>query len=134
MCRLGSRLFFEFTAAALGDAVAWEGLADSVAVEVRRHGAPAVPVSPQAGPPAPAKTAAHDPAIESAPPHAVMRSPAALAAPPPLPRDIAAPRVAGSTAVRIDNSNNSNNIITNITTNNNNAKASNFGNTAIVLL
>ena len=38
--RLGSRLYYEFTEVALSDGAAWERLADSVAVEVRRHGAP----------------------------------------------------------------------------------------------
>merc|ERR1719272_908109 len=53
---LGSRLYYEFTAAVLGDGAAWERLADNVAVEVRRHGAPApTPASPQAAPPAPAE-------------------------------------------------------------------------------
>ena len=40
--RLGSRLYYEFTAQALGDAPSWERLADAVAVEVRRH-APSAP-------------------------------------------------------------------------------------------
>ena len=44
--RLGSRLYYEFTATALGSAADWERIADSVAVEVRRHGAP--PPVPQA--------------------------------------------------------------------------------------
>ena len=35
--RLGSRLYYEFTAQALDDAPSWERLADAVAVEVRRH-------------------------------------------------------------------------------------------------
>ena len=39
--RLGSRLYYAFTPAVLGDSVEWQRLADSVAVEVRRHGAPA---------------------------------------------------------------------------------------------
>ena len=46
--RLGSRLYYEFKATALGDVVEWERLADSVAVEVRRHGAPP-PELPAAG-------------------------------------------------------------------------------------
>ena len=44
--RLGSRLYYEFTATALGSAAGWERVTDSVAVEVRRHGAP--PPVPQA--------------------------------------------------------------------------------------
>ena len=42
---LGSRLYYEFTEAALAEHANWERLADSVALEVRRHGAPA-PHSP----------------------------------------------------------------------------------------
>ena len=105
----------------LGDGAAWERLADSVAVEVRRHGAPApAPASPQAAPPAPAEAVG-----ESVPLRAVMQSPAALAVqvplpPPPLPRDIAAPPVAASTVVHIDNSR-----VINST--------SNFGNTIVLL-
>ena len=108
----------------LGDGAAWERLADSVAVEVRRHGAPApAPASPQAAPPAPAEAVG-----ESVPPRAVMQSPTALAVqvplppPPPLSRDITAPPVTVSTTVVhnvIDNSR---------------ANTSNFGNTSIVLL
>ena len=37
---LGSRLYYEFTEAALGNDEDWERVADSVAREVRRHGAP----------------------------------------------------------------------------------------------
>ena len=43
---------FELTAAALRDDAAWDSLADSVAVEVRRNGASA-PVNPQSAPTAP---------------------------------------------------------------------------------
>ena len=41
MRRLGSRLYYEVTEAVLSSEAEWERLADSVAVEVRRHGAPA---------------------------------------------------------------------------------------------
>ena len=37
---LGSRLYYEFTEAALSNAAEWERVADSVSQEVRRHGAP----------------------------------------------------------------------------------------------
>ena len=45
LCRLGSRLYYDFTAQALDDATSWERLADSVAVEVRRHAPAATPVA-----------------------------------------------------------------------------------------
>ena len=38
---LGSRLYYEFTAATLGSRVEWQRVADGVAQEVRRHGGPA---------------------------------------------------------------------------------------------
>ena len=41
---LGSRLYYEFTEAALSNGEDWERVADGVAQEVRRHGAPA-PIS-----------------------------------------------------------------------------------------
>ena len=44
---LGSRLYYEFTEAALADQANWERLADGVAVEVRRH-APSAGVELQA--------------------------------------------------------------------------------------
>ena len=43
--RLGSRLYYEFTATVLADDSAWESLADRVAAEVRRQGAPAAPAA-----------------------------------------------------------------------------------------
>jgi len=43
--RLGSRLYYDFTAQALDDATSWERLADSVAVEVRRHSPAAIPIA-----------------------------------------------------------------------------------------
>ena len=48
--RLGSRLYYEFTEAALSNEAEWERLADSVAMEERRS----VPVGTGAG------TAAHE--------------------------------------------------------------------------
>ena len=130
--RLGSRLYFEFTAAALSDGAAWEGLADGVAVEVRRHGAPTVPA------PAPAEAAAH--VGEAAAPPTIVPAPAALAAAaPPAMREVSAPGVAGgvSSVVHIDSGNRyANNIsttnTTTTTTNNNNSCYN--GNTSIVLL
>ena len=47
--RLGSRLYFEFTAKALGDAAEWERVAVGMAQEVRRHGAPLPSSAAQAG-------------------------------------------------------------------------------------
>ena len=133
--RLGSRLYFEFTAAALSDGAAWEGLADGVAVEVRRHGAPTAP--------APAEAAAHGVVGEVAAPPTAVPAPAALAAAaPPATREVSAPGAAGgvSSVVHIDNSNSSttnNNInryANTVGNNNNNNNNNNNGNTSIVLL
>ena len=66
--RLGSRLYYEFTEAALSDGVAWERLADGVAVEVRRHGAPA----PSNPPPMGAGAVAVKAATSASPPPAKM--------------------------------------------------------------
>ena len=124
--RLGSRLYFEFTAAALSDGAAWEGLADGVAVEVRRHGAPTAP--------APAEAAAHGVVGEVAAPPTMVPAPAALAAAaPPAVREVSAPGAAGgvSSVVHIDNSNSSR-YANNSTTSWSNT--SNNGNTSIVLL
>ena len=125
--RLGSRLYFEFTAAALGDGAAWEGLADGVAVEVRRHGALTGPA------PALAEAAAHGAVGEVAAPPTMVPAPTALAAaPPPAMREVSAPGVAGgvSSVVHVDNNSNSNRYANNSTTTTNN----NSGNTSIVLL
>ena len=48
---LGSRLYYEFTEAALAERANWERLADGVAVEVRRH-APSAGAELQAAAPA----------------------------------------------------------------------------------
>ena len=137
--RLGSRLYFEFTAAALGDGAAWEGLADGVAVEVRRHGAPAS-ADPQSSPPASAATAvaAHDgsrepSAGEAAPTPVMALSPTSLAAP-------TATRGGGASAgvsvksVHVDNRT-TNHTNTNTNTNNNigNSISSSSHDTSMVL-
>ena len=121
--RLGSRLYFEFTAAALSDGAAWEGLADGVAVEVRRHGAPTAP--------APAEAAAHGVVGEVAAPPTMVPAPAALtAAGPPAMREVTVPGVGSgvSSVVHIDNRRAYANNSATTTTN------SNSGNTSIVLL
>ena len=87
----------------LGDGAAWERLADSVAVEVRRHGAPA-----KAAPPEPAEAAAPATKVvvgEATPPQTAMLSQAALPAPPLLAQGIAGLHVPASTIVHIDNRN-----------------------------
>ena len=116
--RLGSRLYFEFTAAALGDDVAWEGLADGVAVEVRRHGA-APPSSPQSVvtvPAAPAEVAVQDGEVDAtaAASPAKVLAPAAVAPRSPMHR-VAAPAGVGSSSsvVHVDNRNTVNHNITN---------------------
>ena len=66
--RLGSRLYYAFTEAVLSDGVAWERLADSVAVEVRRHGAP----PPSNPPPMAAAVVAGEAASSASPPPVKM--------------------------------------------------------------
>ena len=130
-CRLGSRLYYEFVATALGDDVAWERLADSVAVEVRRHGAPA-PASPDAAPkvPPPAVVAAPDGMGEAAAPAATVLAPTALL--PTATRGVAAPAGMGaststsSLVMHVDNHS-----VTNASNFGNN---SNTTNSSIVLL
>ena len=126
-CRLGSRLYFEFTAGALGDGAAWEGLADSVAVEVRRHGAPA-PASRRSAPTATAGPAAQvtaqDGVGEAAVAPAMVLAPTALAAAAAA-RGVAGAAGAGmSSVVHVDNRNNS----VNTSNSNSNFGNSNFGN------
>ena len=126
--RLGSRLYFEFTAAALSDGAAWEGLADSVAVEVRRHGAPA-PASRRSAPTATAGPAAQvtaqDGVGEAAVAPAMVLAPTALAAAAAA-RGVAAAAGAGmSSIVHVDNRNN---IVTNNSNSNTSNGNSNFGN------
>ena len=134
--RLGSRLYFEFTAAALGDGAAWEGLADGVAVEVRRHGAPA-PADPQSAPPAPAATAvtAHDgsrepSAGEFAPPPVMALAPTSLAAPTPG-RGGGAPAGVSVNSVHVDNRTTNH---TNTNSNIGNRSQVTIGNTSLILL
>ena len=105
-CRLGSRLYYEFVATALGDDVAWERLADSVAVEVRRHGAPA----PSSATPAGAGTAAAqdiDSVGEAAAPPAKTVAGAELTVAPM--REVAAPSVGVSSIVNTTRSTVNNN-------------------------
>ena len=128
--RLGSRLYFEFTAAALGDGAAWEGLADSVAVEVRRHGAPA-PASLRAAPAATAGPAAQvtaqDGVGEAAVAPAMVLAPTALAAAAAA-RGVAGAAGAGmSSVVHVDNHSNS-------VTNTSNSNIGNTSTNNIVLL
>ena len=61
---LGSRLYFEFTEAALSNDEDWERVADSVAREVRQHGAPLPSDSPAAQ--AVAETASPQEAVDDA--------------------------------------------------------------------
>ena len=132
-CRLGSRLYYEFMATVLGDAVAWERLADSVAVEVRRHGAPA-PVSPDAAPKTtpPAVVAAPDGMGEAAAPAAAVLTPMALL--PTATRAVAAPTGMGaststsSLVMHVDNRSS----VTNASNFGNSSK--NIANNSIVLL
>ena len=118
---LGSRLYYEFTEAALSNAQDWERVADSVSQEVRRHGAP--PPSSQA-------------AAEARPQEAVDVVAAAVTAvadAPAAPSRTTIPAAAGSSPMReaaagvsvssvVHNSNATNNFNNNI------------GNTSIVLL
>ena len=135
--RLGSRLYFAFTGAVLGDGAAWEGLADGVAVEVRRHGAapPESRRSAPAAPPAPAEAVAQDGVGEAAAaPAARVVTPTALATPLPT-RGAAAPAgVGASSVVHVDNHStiSHNTTIANSSSNSN----SNVGNTfsSVVLL
>ena len=122
MCRLGSRLFYEFTAAALSDGMVWERLLDSVAVEVRRHGAPAAQ-APQ--PPAEGEAAA---------PPAMILAPAALAAVPLSVREGTAPDVGVSSVVHSRSTNNTHNNYIRTNTSNSGTNNTNFGNTSIVLM
>ena len=123
--RLGSRLYFEFTGAALDDGAAWEGLADGVAVEVRRHGAPAPAVRPSA-PTAPAVRA--EVAVLGGVGAAAPVPTAMVEAPVPARGDAAPAGVGASSIVHVDN----HNIINN--TNNNNSGNTSTTIASIVLL
>ena len=130
--RLGSRLYFEFTAKALDDSVEWERVADSVAVEVQRHGAPP-----------PSSAAATQAKAESVPQYAEGQV-AAVAPAPQSPTGVAlaargAPLAGLGAAVGVSVSSVHNNYITTSTSSNSisNPKAYysvNTGNTSIVLL
>ena len=72
---LGSRLYYEFTATVLSDATLWERLNDSVAAEVRRHGAPPPSSGPMAH--AVAKAAPQEAAGKAAAAQAVQKGPVA---------------------------------------------------------
>ena len=140
--RLGSRLYFEVTAKALDDSVEWERVADSVAVEVQRHGAP---------PPSSAAAAAAQAMVESVPQDAAAQV-AAVAPAPQSPASVAlaargAPlagfgAAAGVSVNSVHNKSNaatttrSNSNVSNSTNNinNNSVSNTNTGNTSIVLL
>ena len=119
---LGSRLYYEFTEAVLSSGEDWERIADSVAQEVRRHGAP--PATAQA-------------AVEARPQQAMDADVAAVAhavpkgtavARPPQMREAAAGVSVSSHATKNTSIHNNNNSTSNSTSN------SNSGNTSIVLL
>ena len=117
---LGSRLYYEFTEAVLGSGEDWERIADSVAQEVRRHGAP--PPTAQA-------------AAEARPQQAIDADVAAVAHAVPKGTAVARPlqRMRDAAAGVSVSSVTTNN--TNIHTNNsNNSSNNNSGNTSIVLL
>ena len=76
---LGSRLYYEFTEAALSSGEDWERVADGVAQEVRRHGAPA----PSSGPTVQA-------VAEGARPQEAVDVAVATAAQPAVPKGIVA--------------------------------------------
>ena len=121
---LGSRLYYEFTEAALSNVAEWERVADGVSQEVRRHGAP--PPSSEAA------AKAVDVAVVVAPaaPGVPARKAAAVVGSLPL-RDVAA-GVSVSSVVHNSNatrySNNNNSISNSISNNSNNSV------TSIVLL
>ena len=130
--RLGSRLYYEFVSTALGDDVAWERLADSVAVEVRRHGAPS-PASRRAAPAATvgpaAQVTAQDGVGEATVAPAMVLAPTALAAAAAA-RGVAGAAGAGmSSVVHVDNRNNSVTNTSNTSNSNSNSNSSSsFGN------
>ena len=122
MHRLGSRLYYDFTGQALGDATRWERLADSVAVEVRRHAPAATPV-----------------AVASATPPQTTQGGGVVAAPKPTALPVVteprgqvqvAPASAGGATPSVSVSN-----IVNNSTNFNNSNSNNSNiNTSIVLM
>ena len=131
---LGSRLYYEFTEAALGNDEDWERVADSVAREVRRHGAPL----PSAGAAAQAvvETASPQEAVDDAVPAVVDSAvPTGLAAMRPAPTREAAGGVSVSSVAHIS-SNHASNYSTTDSNNINNSSniVNNIGSTSIVLL
>ena len=130
--RLGSRLYYEFTAKVLGDAVAWERLTDSVALEVQRHGAPVLSSTP------PPKDA---PAVEAAAPHTEVAEAkfTAMAAPAmasPM-RGAVAPSVSVSSVAHSESSSNKAsmwNITANNSSNLNSGNTNSVSSTTFVLL
>ena len=130
MRRLGSRLYYEFTEAALSSEAEWERLTDSVAVEVRRHGAPAPssasPTTEAGAGKAVTQASGGKPAAPSAK-AAVVPAPAktvAGAAPVLAPvREVATPSVGVSSVVHttVNNNNINSNNSTNSTNNSNNS-------------
>ena len=116
---LGSRLYYEFTEAVLGSGEDWERIADSVAQEVRRHGAP--PPTAQA-------------AVEARPQGATDAHLTATVAQ-TVPKGsvvVRAPQMReAATGVSVSSVNIHN---INSTTNNNNSTNNNSANTSIVLL
>ena len=137
---LGSRLYYEFTEAVLGDDEDWERVADSVAREVRRHGAPL----PSAGPTvqAVAETGRAQEAVgDDAALAAVVAASAVrtgLAAVRPAPTREAAGGVSVSSIAHNSSNHVSNDSTTDRSVNINNNSNSNIGNivnnTSIVLL
>ena len=133
--RLGSRLYFEFTGAALSDVAAWESLADGVAVEVRRHGVTAPAESAAAAAAAHDGSREHDTSDAALPPAILAPMPPAILALPPTP-GLLAPAGVSVNIVHVDNrtTNHSNRT----TTHNNSLANTNIGNnhvaTSIVLL
>ena len=132
---LGSRLYYEFTEAMLGDDEDWERVADSVAREVRRHGAPL----PSAGPAAQAvaETVSPQEAVGDDAAAAVAASavPTGLATERPAPTREAAGGVSVSSVAHNSSNHASNYSTTDRSVHMNNSNiGSNMGNTSIVLL
>ena len=135
---LGSRLYYEFTEAVLGDDEDWERVADSVAREVRRHGAPL----PSAGPAV--QAVAEEARPQEAVDDAMAAAPGAAPAVPTGPglaavRPASAREAAGGVSVSsVAHNSNSNYSTTDCSVKNTNihlnSNSSNTGNTSIVLL
>ena len=117
--RLGSRLYYEFTEAALSSEAEWERLADNVAVEVRRHGAPALSSASPTMRTEAGKALVQDSGVEVA-----AKTVGAMTMVPV--REVAAPSVGVSSVVHTDNRG-STHIASNTNTSNNTNR--NVGNT-----